>query len=343
MLMRVLRALLPALVGGFSAHAAMAEPVADFYQGKTVTLVVSSSPGGGYDTLARTVAKYLGNHLPGAPTIVVKNMPGAGGIVATNFMFNNAPKDGTVIGGMQNNTPFEPLIGTKEAKYDATKFNWLGSPSVEVGILAVWHTSPVNTLADARAREVTVGSSGVNSTPSFYARLLNETIGTKLKIIVGYPGQTEAFLAMERGEIDGYPSVFYSTLMSTKPTWIKEKKIKLLVQYGLEKEPELADVPFAPDLVTNADDKLLLQAGFAPLAIGRPYLMPPDVPRDRVEAMRAALAATFRDPAFLKEAEALSLGVNAPRSGEQIEAFVAKTYQTPPQIVERLRKLSAAK
>jgi tripartite-type tricarboxylate transporter receptor subunit TctC len=344
MSIRWLRGFLSGLAGAALVCApAAAQPVEEFYKGKTVSLVISSSTGGGYDTLARTIAKHLGKHIPGNPSVVVRNMPGAGGIVATNHLYNVAAKDGTVIGGVQNNTPFEPLIGTKEARYDATKFNWLGSPSIEVGILVVWHAAPVDTLEQARAREVTVGASGANSTPSFYARLLNETLGTKLKIIVGYPGQTEAFLAMERGEIDGYPSVFYSSLMSTKPTWIKEKKIKLLVQYGPERQPELADVPFAPDLITNPDDRLLMEAAFAPLALGRPYLMPPGVPAERVEAMRAALAATFADREFRTEADAIGLDINNPRSGPQTQEVVERAYRTPAHIVERLQKLQQQK
>jgi tripartite-type tricarboxylate transporter receptor subunit TctC len=207
----------------------------------------------------------------------------------------------------------------------------------------LWHAAPVDTLEQARTREVTVGASGANSTPSFYARLLNETLGTRLKIIVGYPGQTEAFLAMERGEIDGYPSVFYSALMSTKPTWIKEKKIKLLVQYGPQRQPELADVPFATDLIANPDDKLLMEAAFAPLALGRPYLMPPGVPADRVEAMRAALAATFADREFRAEADAIGLDINNPRSGPQTAEVVERAYKTPAHIVERLQKLQQQK
>jgi tripartite-type tricarboxylate transporter receptor subunit TctC len=330
-------------VAAFSASPSSAETVAEFYKGKTVSLIVSSSPGGGYDTLARTLAKHMGKHIPGAPAVVVRNMPGAGGIVATNHLFNVAAKDGTVIGGVQNNTPFEPLIGTKEAKYDPTKFVWLGSPSIEVAILVLWNSVPVNTLAEAKAREITVGASGANSTPSFYARLLNETLGTKLKIIVGYPGQTEAFLAMERGEIDGYPSVFYSSLMTTKPTWLKERKVKLIVQYGPERQPEIADVPFAPDLVTNADDKLLMEAAYAPLALGRPYLMPPGVPADRAEAMRAAFAATLADPEFRSEAEAIGLDVNTPRTGPQAQEVVERAYRTPEHIVERLRRLQQQK
>jgi tripartite-type tricarboxylate transporter receptor subunit TctC len=334
-----------ALALGLAAAAALgvaqarAEPIADFYRGKTVSIIVSSATGGGYDLLARTIAKHLGKHVPGNPTIVVRNMPGAGGIVATNHLYNVAAKDGTVIGGVQANTPIEPLIGTKEAKYDATKFNWLGSPSTEVGMLVVWHASPVDTIEDVKQKQISVGASGANSTPSFYARLLNETLGTKLKIIVGYPGQTDAFLAMERGEVDGYPSVFYSSLMAVRPHWVKDKKVKILVQFGAAPQPEISDVPFAPNLITDPDDKLLMEAAFAPLALGRPYLMPPGAPPDRVAAMEAALAATFKDPEFLGESKALGLDINAPRNGAQLQAVVERAYATPPHIVERLRKL----
>ena len=322
------------------ASPAYAQPAADFYKGRTVTLVVSSSPGGGYDIMSRTIAKYLGNHLPGNPRVLVQNMPGAGGIVAMNYFYTNAPKDGTVLGAMQNNTPFEPLLGTREAKYDPTKFNWLGSPSTEVGLIAVWRNVPVNTLADLKRREITVGSSGANSTPSFYARLINETLGTKMRIVVGYPGQNEVYFAMERGEVDGFPSLFYNTLNSTRPAWRKEKNIKLILQYGLEKEPEIAEVPNALDLVADPDDKLLLQAGLAEVTLGRPYLMPPGVPADRVAILRKALADTFRDAAFQADSKRMSLGVNAPKTGEQIQQLIAQTYSASPQVIDRLRKLS---
>jgi tripartite-type tricarboxylate transporter receptor subunit TctC len=241
---------------------------------------------------------------------------------------------------MQNNTPFEPLLGTREAKYDPTKFNWLGSPSTEVGLIAVWRNVPVNSLADLKRREITVGSSGANSTPSFYARLINETLGTKMRIVVGYPGQNEVYLAMERGEVDGFPSLFYNTLNATRPAWRKEKNIKLILQYGLEKEREISEVPNALDLVTDPEDRLLLQAGLAEVTLGRPYLMPPNVPADRVAAMRKALEDTFKDPAFLADSKRMSLGVSSPRTGEQIQRLIEATYHTPPKIVDRLRKLS---
>lgn len=324
------------------ASPALAQSPAEFYRGKTVTLIVSSATGGGYDTLARVIVNHLGRHIPGNPQVIVRNMAGAGGIVATNHLYNVAAKDGTVIGGVQNNTPFEPLFGTKAANYDPLKFNWLGTPSFEVAIATVWHTTPVNRWEDTRTREITMGSSGVNSTPSFYGRLLIETLGMKQRIIVGYQSQTHAFLAMERGEIDGYPSVFYNSLMATKPTWYRDKMIKLLVQMGLEREPAIPEVPFVLDLVTNPDDRLLLTAAFAPLQSGRPYLLPPGVPADRVAAMQKAFIDTFKDPDFVAEANKRGLGVNAPRSGQELQELLRRVYtKTPPHVVERLRKIAA--
>jgi tripartite-type tricarboxylate transporter receptor subunit TctC len=336
---------LPGLfVLGLWAGPALAQSPADFYKGQTVTIILSSAPGGGYDAVARTLAAHLPKHIPGNPTVVVKNMAGAGGIVAANFLYNVAPKDGLTIGGLQNNVPFEPLFGTKEANFDPTKFNWLGTPSQETAILTVWNTAPVSNWQQAKTTELTMGSSGNNSTPSFYGRLLNEVLGLKLKIIVGYESQTHAFLAMEREEINGYPSVFYNSLMATKPTWLKDGKVKLLVQMAGEKQAEIKDVPFLADLVTKEDDKKLVAAAVAPLTAGRPYLMPPGVPADRVATMRKAFADTFADKEFLAEGEKRGLGVNAPRDGAALQELLVRIYTTtPPEQVERLRHLQSGK
>lgn len=326
-----------------AATPAVAQTPEEFYKGKTVNVIVSSAPGGGYDILARTTAKHLSTHAPGNPQFVVQNMPGAGGIVATNFIYSKAPKDGTAIGVFNNNTPFEPLFGTKQATYDATQFNWLGTPSIETGMLTVWHQTPVNSWEDVKTREITMGASGANSTPSFYARMMNETLGIKLKVIVGYPSQTNAFLAMERGELDGYASVFWSALKSVRPQWITEKKVKLLVQFGLQPEPELVrmGVPFVLDLIKNDDDRKLMEAACAPLAAGRPFTLPPGVPADRVAAMRKATIATFNDKAFKDEASKQGLDVDNVRTGEQLVELITRIYRdTPPSVVERLRKIS---
>jgi tripartite-type tricarboxylate transporter receptor subunit TctC len=326
-------------LGVVSALPALADPVADFYKGQTVTLIVSSSPGGGYDALARVVAPHLGRHIPGNPTVVVKNMAGAGGILAVNYLYNIAAKDGTVIGEVQNNTPFEPLFGTQKAKYDPLKFNWLGTPSVETAMLTIWHKTPVNTWQDVLTKQVTVGSSGLNSTPSFYGRLLIETLKLKLKIVVGYRSQTQVLLAMERGEVDGYPSVFYSALTSVRPTWLPQKLVKILVQIGLEKETALGDTPFLLDLV-KPEDKVLVRAGAGPLAAGRPFLAPPGIPADRVAALQKAMADTFRDPAFLADAKKRHLDVRKPRNGQELHALLEHIYTgTPAPAVARLRKI----
>jgi tripartite-type tricarboxylate transporter receptor subunit TctC len=207
-------------------------------------------------------------------------------------------------------------------------------------MVLLWNSVPVNTVDELRARETTMGSSGANSTPSFYTRMLNATLGTRMRLIYGYPGQNDAFLAMERGELDGYPSVFYSALTSTRPTWLKEKKVKAIVQYGPQRLKELPDVPFATDLLTNEDDKLLMQASSAPQALGRPLLLPPGVPPDRVAAMRKALADTFVDAGFQADAKKIGLIVNAPQTGQQLQQVIADAYKTPSRVVERLRKLN---
>jgi tripartite-type tricarboxylate transporter receptor subunit TctC len=322
------------------ASQAKADTIADFYKGRAVTVVVSSSAAGGYDTLARALARYMGKHLSGNPAFIVRNMPGAGGMTATNFLYNSADKDGSVIGLVQNNTPFEPLFGTREARYEPVKFNWLGSPSVETAMVLLWHAVPVNSVEELRQREVAVGVSGANSTPAFYTRLLNATLGTRLKAVNGYPGQNDVLLAMERRELDGHPSAFMSALSSTRPTWLRDKTAKAIVQYGPEKLGELAGVPFAPDLVGAAEDRLVMEAAFAPLALGRPFLAPPNVPAERVAALRAALAATMADAAFLAEGERIGLGLNAPRSGAQIQEVMERAYRSPPAVIDRLRQLN---
>ena len=310
----------------------------DFYKNKTVSLVVSSSAGGIYDLTARTIANYLGKHIPGNPTIVVKNMFGAGGIVATNYLYNISPKDGLEIGLVQGNTPFEPLLGTKGAIYDCSKFNWLGSPGFDTAILQTWNTVPVKSIEEARKIEITSASSGANSAQAFYSRMLNELLGLNLKIISGYTGQADTYIAMERGEVDAYASGWYSSLKSSKPSWLIEKKVTLLVQYGPEPEKEILDVPTVASFLTNDDDRKLYTVSIAQLALGRPLLTPPGVPADRVEILRKALMETLISPEFIAEANRLNLGLNTPRSADQLKKIVDDVYATPEPILNRMRK-----
>jgi len=318
---------------------ARADEVADFYRDKTVTLTVSAGAGGGYDTLARTVARFLNQHLPGHPIIVVRNMAGAGGTAAANILFNGAEKDGTHIGLLQSHSAFEPLLGARDAQFEATRFNWLGTPGVETGLLVLWNAVPVDTLAAARTREITVGAGALSSPPAFHARLLNDVLGLKLKIKTGYPALTDAFYALERGDIEGYTSVIYSALQATKSDWLPQKKIKVLLQYGPEKRAELAGAPSAREAAASEDDRILLDAAFAPLALGRPLVMPPGVPADRLAAMRKALMDTFADPGFIAESARLALGPSEPRGGDALQEVVARTYAAPARVLERLRKL----
>ena len=335
----VLRGLIASAALVSASAAGQAASVEDFYKGKTVSIVVGGSPGGGYDTLTRLVARFLGKHIPGHPDIVVQNMPGAGGILSMNYIYNTAPQDGSVIGSPNNNTPFEPLYGTKQAKYDPVKLNWLGSPSPETALLALWRTVPVDTPAQARTHVLRVGASGANSTPAFYAKLLNSALGFKEQLILGFPGQNDALLAMERGEIDGYPSAFYSSLTSTRPSWIPDKKVKLIVQMGLAPLKALPAVPFAPDLATTPDDKRFIEEASAPLAVGRPYVTGPNVPKERVKALQDALLATFNDPAFRAQADKEQLGVADPKSGAEIAQIVRSAYASPPDDIKRLRRM----
>jgi tripartite-type tricarboxylate transporter receptor subunit TctC len=322
------------------AAGASGAPVDDFYKGKTVTFVVGGSAGGGYDTLARAIGRYIGGHTPGNPSVVVEDMPGAGGMVAMDYLFRTAARDGSVIALVENGPPLAPLFGVKEARFDATQFNWLGTPSVETAVTLLWHSVPVNSLDDLKTRPTTMGASGTNSTQAFYTRLIDAVLGTKMKAINGYKGLNETFLAMERGEIDGSPSVFYSAITSTRPRWLPDHLAKPILQYGPRPVPALAGVPFVSDLVTAPDDKLLLQAAFAPLALGRPLLMPPGVPAERVTAMRQALADTLADAAFIADAEKTGLVVNAPQTGQQLQDVIAQAYATPPRVVDRLRALN---
>jgi tripartite-type tricarboxylate transporter receptor subunit TctC len=331
------------LLVGVGAQPLHAETVEDFYRGKTITMAVGGSEGGGYDTMARATARFLGKHLPGNPTVVVKGMPGAGGLLATNYLYNNAPKDGTAIGLVQNNNPLAALFGNKEVRFDATKLNWLGTPSIEVALVLVWHTVPVNSVEDLKTKVTTMGASGADSGQAFLGRLLNATLGTKMKIVHGYKGMNDIFLAMERGELDGYPGVFYSALTSTRPAWLTDHSARIILQFGPQPLAELPGVPFANDLVTNLDDKLLMQAASTRQELGRPLVMPPDVPADRVAAMRKGLSDTFADPAFQAEAEKIGLVVNAPRTGEHIQEVIRQAFSMPPHVVERLRNLEGGK
>jgi len=334
--------LLAAAIVALAAQAmqgAQAQSVEEFYRGKTMSMIIGGSPGGGFDTLARAISRHIGKHIPGNPAVVAKNMPGAGGTMALDLLYNAADKDGTVMGLVNNTPPFVPLFGGRPTRFDATKFSWLGTPSVESPLVLIWQSVPVNSVDDLRSKEITVGASGADSAQAFYSRLINATLHTRMKIVSGYRGQNDIFIAMERREIDGYPSVFWSSLTSTRPTWVADKTAKVVLQYGPEPLKELPGVAWALDQISDAGDKVLFATATAPNALGRPLLMPPDVPADRLAAVRKALMDTFSDTAFRAEAEKIGLVVNAPRTGQQLHDVVAAAYAAPANVVARVRQL----
>jgi tripartite-type tricarboxylate transporter receptor subunit TctC len=336
---------LVALAAGMAVMPAAAQDLTSVYKGQQLKLIISSPPGGGYDAYARTIARHMGSYLPGNPTIIAQNMAGAGGVKAANYLYTVAPKDGLTIGNLQNTVPFEPMYENKQATFDTAKFNWLGSPSKEVAMLTVWHTVPVNSVEEAVTKDHTfiLGASGVNSTPAFYARVLKAVFGIKVKLIVGYPGQTESLLAMEKGENEGYASVFWSSIKSTKPDWIRDKQIKFLVQMALEPHPELKDVPFALDMIKDPADKQLMELASAQLAIGRPMVAPPGVAPERVALLRKSLDATYKDKAFLAECDKQRLECDTPVSGEEMQNILKRMYASPEPVVARLRVIYEGK
>ena len=265
----------------------------DAYRGRTINLIVSTDAGTGYDVYARTIARHWQRHIPGNPSIIVQNMSGAGGLRATNLLFNVAPKDGLTLGLIQSTVPFEPLFGNKQAMFDPRKFNWLGTPGQETSTVIVWHTVPVQTIQDAKKRGLTLAATGRASTPALYARVITALLGVPINIIAGYKSQNEVFLSMERGEHEGSAGTFYSTLKANKADWLSESKIRVLLQYGSRPNPELKGVPFALDLIPEARDRQVMEiasrascprsaAPCSPRRFGGPHRYPSPLPLDYV-------------------------------------------------------------
>ena len=335
------------LLAALAALASVPSPgygdeIADFYRGKQISFLITGGVGGGYDSYGRTMARHLVQHIPGNPGVVVQNMPGAD-VIGANHLYNVAPKNGLTLGLVLNTTPFEPFYGNDKALYVATKFNWLGTPSKETGLLIVWHTAPVDTIEQARHRELILAATGATSTPAFYARVLVSVLGIKMRLVEGYTGQNDAFIAMERGENEGFASTFWSSLKATRPSWITDHQVKLLVQYGDAPNPELPGVPFALDLIADEESKQVMIGAAGQLALGRPVLTPPGVPAARVAALRQAMEETFRDPDFLADCAKQRLECHDPSSGAELAALVARLYALPKRVQERLTAIYAAR
>ncbi len=309
--------------------------VAAFYKGKQLRMIVGSAVGGGYDLFARIVARHIVHHIPGNPSIIVQNQPAAGGVVMTNQLFGQGPKDGTVIGVPINGIPTAPLLqmGTQ---FDATRLAWLGSTNREAYVAFVWHTVPVQSIAELSSKEVVVGATTPGTTMVDFPLLVNDVLGFKFKVVRGYPGTPQINLAIERGEVQGMGGLGWASIRAQTPHWISEKKIKVLAQYGLKRYQELADVPTMLELAKSDADRQAMTMLFARTEYGRPYFLPPDVPAERIAALRRAFDATMKDAAFVAEAAKLQFDVD-PLTGEQVQALVAQLAATPREVAARVR------
>jgi tripartite-type tricarboxylate transporter receptor subunit TctC len=313
------------------------QSVEDFYRGKKIDLIIGYSSGGTYDLYARLVARYLGNYIPGKPLIVPRNMPGAGSRAAANWVYNIAPKDGTVLATADQSLSLQQAVGDKRISFDTTKFIYIGNPNVENNVTASWHTSGIKTLDDAKKREVTVGATG-GSTSSQYPKAMNALIGTKFKIVLGYPGGNDVNLALERGEVDVRGSNSWTGFKATRPDWLAEKKINILVQIGLAKASDLPDVPLLMELGTNDQDRRLLRLLSASTHIGRPIFTSPGVPAERVTALRKAFDTMVHDPAFIEEAKREKFDIE-PTTGQAMQDVISEMMSAPEGERERLRKI----
>jgi tripartite-type tricarboxylate transporter receptor subunit TctC len=317
-----------------AASPASAQTPAEFYKSRNLELYIGYSVGGAYDLYARTIARHLGKHIPGNPTIIPKNLEGAGSLRLANWLYNVAPKDGTAIGTIGRGTGFDPLLGSKGAQFQADKFTWIGSANNEVSVCVAWKGSGITRLEDTLSKELIVGGTGQAADTDQFPRVLNGVLGTKFKIVTGYPGGNDVTLAMERGEVKGRCGWSWSSVVATHKRWVDDKSITVLAQLSLAKHPDLPDVPLVMDFAKTEDQQQIFKLIFARQVMGRPYLAPPGVPKDRADALRAAFAATMKDPEFLADAEKAQLEIT-PVSGEEVEALVKELYQTPKALAAK--------
>lgn len=330
-----LPAVLLLAIGGGAPAAAQSE---GFFKGKQVRMVIPSGAGGGYDTFARVLSLHLRKHLPGNPAMVDQNMPGASGMLATNWAASAAPKDGTVIVATYNTLLIEPLFGNPQVRYDPRDFEWIGSMGKQQQICVTWHTSPIKTIEQARERQVIVAATGATGNSATMPKQLNTLIGTKFRVVPGY-STTEARLSMERGESEGICGLSYSTLKASSPDWIENKRINVLVQTGSTPQIGLETVPLLRNLVSRAEDKRVLDTLAFPEELGRPFLMPPGTPKNIVQIVRRAFDDTMKDPAFLSDANKARLDLD-PVSGETMEQIIKDAYSTPKDLLQRAAELN---
>jgi tripartite-type tricarboxylate transporter receptor subunit TctC len=327
-----------AVLAAIPSGRAAGESAATFYRDKTVNLIVSAGAGGGYDTFARTLAAHLGRHIPGSPAIVVQNMTGAGGLRAALYLDNVAPNDGSVIAMVQSTALISALLGSGGVKLDPARFTWIGNMSREFSLCVSWHTSRIRTAQDLFEKEFVVGSSGAGTSMETYPNIINSLFGSHIKIISGYKGGASVLIAMERGEVDGRCGASLATYKAVRPNWVRDHKINYLLQTSLQKDPDLPDAPWLMDYVKTDEQRAILELVLAPRLIQRPVLAPPNIPQDRVKALRDAFEATLADPEFRKEAKTRRLDIS-PSSAAHIKALIDRLARTPRSIRNKAAQL----
>jgi len=317
----------------------LAQSPGEFFKDRAIDLYIGYSVGGGYDVYARLLARHLGKHVPGGPTIVPRNMEGAGSLRLANWLYGAAPRDGSAIATVSRGAPFDKLLGRPGIAFEGSEFSWIGSANDEVSVCVAWHTSGVATFADLTRTPLIVGAAGAGSDDDQFPRVINGVLGTKMRVVSGYPGGNDVILAMERGEVGGRCGWSWSSIKANRPAWLSEKKINILFQLGLSRHPDLPEVPLVTDFATDDAQRSVLKLILARQALGRPFLGPPAIPPDRLAALRQAFVATMKDPEFLADAERLKLEIR-PLSGEQASVVVREIYaQTSPDVAKRAAAL----
>jgi tripartite-type tricarboxylate transporter receptor subunit TctC len=306
-----------------------------FYKGKQIELAIGYPPAGSNDIYARLLARHLGKHIPGNPTVVPQNRPGAGSFLTLGYVYNVAPKDGTVIGIGAPTAPLDEKLGTQGVRFKSAEFNWIGRIDSLINMVFLWHTSPVKTIEDAFKTEAKLSGTGVGSTVSIYPTVMNNVLGTKFKLIMGYKGSNDAQLAVERGEVEGH-STSWTAVKVAHPEWRPEKKINVVVQFAVKRHPEMADVPTVVELARNDEQRQILRAVVNAAEIGTAFFTTPGAPPDRVEALRRAFDATMKDPEFLAEADRTKLTVG-PLAGEDLQKLVAEVSGLTPELTEKVK------
>jgi tripartite-type tricarboxylate transporter receptor subunit TctC len=335
--MRILLA--AALLFGGLAPAAQAAD--DFYKGKQIHLIIPTPSGGSYDGYARILANHMPGHIPGNPTMIAENMPGASGLKSANYIYSAAPKDGLTFAAGYSGLPTSQLLTPDGVQYDLNKFSWIGSITKDPFVGVVWHTSPIMTLEDLKTKEAVFGGSAIGAAGTDYAIIARDVLGFKLKIVTGYPNSPDMKIAMERRELDGTFATSWNSLNTTQPDWLRDKLARVIVQHGFKPHKDLPNVPLMIDQAKNEADKQVLELMMARQETSKPYFAPPGIPADRLNILRRAFDETIKDPAFIADVKKSRLDIDSPMTGEEAAEFVLHLSQTPQAVVKRIEQIFA--